>query len=161
MREPAILFVDEPTSGLSSNDSINLVNTLREQTLRGKLVIINIHQPSSEIFKLIDQLIVLDDKGHVVYTGDPLDAFVYFKTLSNQINPSEKECPSCGNVNPEVILEIIEEKTINEEGRYTSERKIPPEEWYKTFNDNKRDEIKDYLKQVKNYLRFISRFPGN
>jgi ABC-type multidrug transport system ATPase subunit len=150
MREPAILFVDEPTSGLSSNDSTNLVNTLREQTLRGKLVIINIHQPSSEIFKLIDQLIVLDDKGYVVYTGDALDALVYFKTLSNQINPSEKECTSCGNVNPELILEIIEEKTINEEGRYTLERKVPPEEWYTIFNENKRDEINlfDKIKEL-------------
>lgn len=140
MREPAILFVDEPTSGLSSNDSINLINTLREQTLRGKLVIINIHQPSSEIFKLIDQLIVLDDNGYVVYTGDPLDAVVYFKTLSNQINPSEKECPSCGNVNPESILEIIEGKKINEEGRYTAERKVSPEEWYEQFKENKKEE---------------------
>lgn len=145
MREPAILFVDEPTSGLSSNDSINLINTLREQTLRGKLVIINIHQPSSEIFKLIDQLIVLDDNGYIVYTGDPLDGVVYFKTLSNQINPSEKECPSCGNVNPEIILEILEQNTINEEGRYTQERKVTPEEWYKIFNENKKEP--DLLKE--------------
>ncbi len=144
MREPSILFVDEPTSGLSSNDSINLVNTLREQTLRGKLVIMNIHQPSSEIFKLIDQLIVLDDGGHVVYTGDPLDALVYFKTLSNQINPSEKECMSCGNVNPESILEIMEEKTINEEGKNTQERKVKPEKWYQTYNEYRKEEKKEF-----------------
>lgn len=136
MREPAILFVDEPTSGLSSNDSINLINTLREQTLRGKMVMMNIHQPSSDIFKLIDQLIVLDDEGYVVYTGNPLDAIVYFKTLSNQINPSEKECPSCGNVNPESVLEIVEERTINDEGRYTHERKVSPEKWYEMFREN-------------------------
>ena len=142
MREPAILFVDEPTSGLSSNDSLNLINTLREQTLRGKLVIINIHQPSSDIFKFIDQLIVLDDNGYVVYTGDTLDSIVYFKTLSNQINPSEKECSSCGNVNPEIILEIIEEKTINEKGKYTLKRKVQPKEWYTLFNENKSSEIK-------------------
>jgi ABC-type multidrug transport system ATPase subunit len=136
MREPAILFIDEPTSGLSSNDSINLINTLREQTLRGKLVFMNIHQPSSDIFKLIDQLIVLDDEGYIVYTGDPLDAIVYFKTLSNQINPSEKECPSCGNVNPETVLEIVEERTINDEGRYTHERKISPEKWYEMYREH-------------------------
>lgn len=150
MREPAILFVDEPTSGLSSNDSINLINTLREQTLRGKLVIMNIHQPSSEIFKLIDQLIVLDDNGYVVYTGDPLDAVVYFKTLSNQINPSEKECPSCGNVNPESILEIIEGKRINENGRYTSERTVSPQEWYEKFNEHKKEELleREYPEEI-------------
>jgi len=136
MREPAILFVDEPTSGLSSNDSINLINTLREQTLRGKLVFMNIHQPSSDIYKLIDQLIVLDDGGYVVYTGDPLDAIVYFKTLSNQINPSEKECPSCGNVNPESVLELLEERTINDNGRYTHDRKTSPKEWFEMYREN-------------------------
>jgi len=103
----------------------------------------NIHQPSSEIFKIIDQLIVLDDGGYVVYTGDPLDAVVYFRTLSNQINPSEKECINCGNVNPEIILEIMEEKTINEEGKYTLERKVQPEKWYQTFNEYKKEESKE------------------
>jgi len=141
MREPAILFVDEPTSGLSSNDSTNLINTLREQTLRGKLVFMNIHQPSSDIFKLIDQLIVLDDGGYVVYTGDPLDAIVYFKTLSNQINPSEKECPNCGNVNPESVLELLEERTINDNGRFTHERKTSPKQWFEMHRENAPNDI--------------------
>ncbi|MBI9053093.1 MAG: ATP-binding cassette domain-containing protein [Bacteroidales bacterium] len=136
MREPAILFIDEPTSGLSSNDSTNLINTLREQTLRGKLVLMNIHQPSSDIFKLIDQLIVLDDGGYVVYTGDPLDSLVYFKTLSDQINPSEKECPNCGNVNPESVLELLEERTINDNGRYTHKRKTSPKQWFDMFREH-------------------------
>jgi len=147
MREPSILFVDEPTSGLSSNDSVNVINILREQTLRGKLVVMNIHQPSSKIFKAIDQLIVLDEGGYVVYAGDPLDALVYFKTLNDQINPAEKECTSCGSVNPESILEIIEEKKINEEGRYTSERKVSPKEWYTLYNENRREQYKQEQEQ--------------
>ena len=54
IREPSILFVDEPTSGLSSRDSENVMDLLRELTLKGKLVIVVIHQPSSEIYKMFD-----------------------------------------------------------------------------------------------------------
>ncbi|RLD63934.1 MAG: ABC transporter, partial [Bacteroidetes bacterium] len=47
IREPAILFLDEPTSGLSSRDSVNIMDLLKELTLKGKLVFVVIHQPSS------------------------------------------------------------------------------------------------------------------
>src|SRR5690606_37239364 len=54
LREPAILFVDEPTSGLSSRDSENIMDLLKELSLRGKMVFVVIHQPSSDIFKMFD-----------------------------------------------------------------------------------------------------------
>ncbi|MEI7500473.1 MAG: ATP-binding cassette domain-containing protein, partial [Bacteroidota bacterium] len=60
IREPSILFADEPTSGLSSMDSEMVMLLLKEQTLKGKLVIVNIHQPSSDIFKLFDKLLIMD-----------------------------------------------------------------------------------------------------
>jgi ABC-type multidrug transport system ATPase subunit len=47
MREPAVLFVDEPTSGLSSFDSEKVMVLLKNQALSGKLVFAIIHQPSS------------------------------------------------------------------------------------------------------------------
>jgi len=48
IREPSILFVDEPTSGLSSNDSENVMDLLRELTLNGKLIFVVIYQPCPE-----------------------------------------------------------------------------------------------------------------
>ena len=60
IREPAILFVDEPTSGLSSTDSEKVVLLLKQQARKGKLIIVNIHQPSSAIFKMFDKLWILD-----------------------------------------------------------------------------------------------------
>ncbi|HWA34061.1 MAG TPA: ABC transporter ATP-binding protein, partial [Cyclobacteriaceae bacterium] len=38
LREPSVLFVDEPTSGLSSRDSENIIDLLKELALKGKLV---------------------------------------------------------------------------------------------------------------------------
>lgn len=136
IRQPSVLLVDEPTSGLSSSDSLHIMNLLREQTLKGRLVIVNIHQPSSGIFKLFDQLIVLDHGGTPVYTGDPMESLVYFKTLDQQVYAEEKECPTCGNISPEIILEILEDKQIDENGNYTSKRKRTPDQWYQLYKEN-------------------------
>jgi ABC-type multidrug transport system ATPase subunit len=130
MREPAVLFVDEPTSGLSSHDSEKVMMLLRKQALSGKLVIANIHQPSSDILKLFDRLWILDKGGFMIYDGDPVEALVYFKTETSQANAAESECPNCGNVNTEDILHIIEVKVIDNSGYPGKERQINPEEWY-------------------------------
>jgi ABC-type multidrug transport system ATPase subunit len=167
MREPSILFIDEPTSGLSSSDSRNIIKLLREQTLKGKLVIANVHQPSSEIYKLFDQLIVLDMGGYPVYTGDPMDGVVYFKTIDQQVDAHEKECPVCGNINPEVILDIIEEKEVDETGTYTEHRKIAPEKWYELYKDNieaqkefsdDRDELPEHRFHPPSFLKQLRLF---
>ncbi|HEX2394256.1 MAG TPA: ATP-binding cassette domain-containing protein, partial [Bacteroidales bacterium] len=39
IREPWILFIDEPTSGLSSADSEKVITLLKRQTIKGKLII--------------------------------------------------------------------------------------------------------------------------
>ena len=133
IREPSVLFLDEPTSGLSSRDSENLMDLLRDLTLKGKLIITVIHQPSSEIFKMFDNVIILDYGGYMVYSGNPVDAVIYFKTLDNQINANQGECPSCGNVNPDTIFNILETQVVDEFGRYTEKRKVKPEDWGKRF----------------------------
>jgi ABC-type multidrug transport system ATPase subunit len=132
--EPSIMFVDEPTSGLSSRDSDNLMALFRNLTLKGKLIFVVIHQPSSEIFKMFDKVIILDQGGHMAFSGNPVEAVVYFKTLDAQINSNIGECPSCGNVNPETIFNIIGTQVVDEFGRYTEKRKVAPKEWADTFN---------------------------
>jgi len=129
VREPYILFVDEPTSGLSSVDSEIVINLLKEQTYKGKLVIVNIHQPGSDIFKLFDKIIILDKGGYLIFNGNPNAAVVYFKTISRQANPGEDQCIRCGNINPDQVLQIVEAKIVNENGKLTQARKTAPEEW--------------------------------
>lgn len=133
LREPAVLFCDEPTSGLSSRDSENIIDLLKELSLKGKLVFAVIHQPSSDIFKMFDKLLILDTGGYQIYYGNPVDAIVYFKKSINLVNSEEGECHSCGNVNPEQIFNIIETKVINEYGNFTNERKISADQWNRIF----------------------------
>lgn len=129
IREPAVLFVDEPTSGLSSRDSENIMDLLKELALKGKLVFVVIHQPSSDIYKMFDKLMILDTGGYPIYYGNPVDAIIYFKQLVNHVNANESECPACGNVNPEQVFNIIESKVVDEYGNLTGTRKILPKEW--------------------------------
>ena len=134
IREPAVLFIDEPTSGLSSRDSENIMDLLKELTLRGKLIFTVIHQPSSDIFKMLDKLFILDQGGFPIYYGNPVESIIYFKRLANQVNLTESECPYCGNVNPEQIFNIIEAKVVDEYGNETEHRKVTPAEWNNFFN---------------------------
>jgi ABC-type multidrug transport system ATPase subunit len=136
LREPTILFVDEPTSGLSSIDSEMVMNLLKEQTYKGKLVIINIHQPSSEIYKMFDKIMIIDKGGYQIYYGNPTEAIVYFKKVSNHSNPDEDQCTKCGNINTDQILQIIESKVINEQGKATRTRKIAPRELAEKFRNS-------------------------
>lgn len=138
LREPAVLFCDEPTSGLSSRDSENIIDLLKELSLKGKLVFAVIHQPSSDIFKMFDKLLILDYGGYQIYYGNPVDAIVYFKRSINLVNSEEGECHECGNVNPEQIFNIIETKVINEYGHFTNERKISSIQWNTMFRKNYR-----------------------
>jgi ABC transport system ATP-binding/permease protein len=138
IREPAVLFVDEPTSGLSSRDSENVMELLRELAVRGKLIFVVIHQPSSEIYKMFDNVIILDEGGHQIYYGNPVEAVIYFKNADNQINSDVGECPRCGNVNPETIFSIIESRIVDEYGRTTSTRKVSPQEWGDLYKQNRK-----------------------
>jgi len=129
IREPPILFLDEPTSGLSSRDSENILDLLKELALKGKLLFVVIHQPSSDIFKMFDRLVILDTGGYIIYNGNPIESIIYFKQRTHQANYNESECHVCGNVNPEQVFNIVESKVLDEYGKATNVRKISPKEW--------------------------------
>lgn len=135
IREPAILFLDEPTSGLSSRDSENILDLLKELARKGKLLFIVIHQPSSEIFKMFDKLIILDTGGYLIYNGNPIESIEYFKKKIEQANFNESECYVCGNVNPEQIFNIVETRVFTESGRPTDTRRISPADWRTLYNE--------------------------
>ncbi len=147
IREPAILFLDEPTSGLSSRDSENVIDLLKELSLKGKLIYVVIHQPSSDIYKMFDKMIIMDVGGYPAYYGHPVEAVTYFKKSTHQVDSNRGQCETCGNVNPEQIFNIIEAKVVDEYGQPTSKRKITPPQWYDLYKEqfkiNKVEDIKE------------------
>lgn len=68
LTRPSLLFLDEPTSGLDSASAYFVAQTLRNLGHDGKTVISSIHQPSSEVFALFDDLFLLSG-GQTIYFG--------------------------------------------------------------------------------------------
>jgi ABC-type multidrug transport system ATPase subunit len=77
LTRPRLLFLDEPTSGLDSAAAFFVVSTLRNLARDGRTVIASIHQPSSEVFELFDNLTLLSG-GRLVYFGEAKAAREHF-----------------------------------------------------------------------------------
>ena len=79
LRNPSILFLDEPTTGLDATSAFHLVKTLKHLANTGRTIITTIHQPRSDIF-LFDRLTLLS-KGSVAYTGATTECLSWFEEL--------------------------------------------------------------------------------
>lgn len=92
--DPPVIFLDEPTSGLDSYTSEIVVRKLNELAQKlGKTIIYVIHQPSSDIFRQMDKLMLLY-KGKTIYFGKAgKPAVDYFDklgfTCDKNTNPSD------------------------------------------------------------------------
>ncbi len=159
IREPAILFLDEPTSGLSSRDSENVIDLLKELSLKGKLIFVVIHQPSSDIYKMFDKMIIMDTGGYPAYYGPPVEAVTYFKKSTLQVDSNRGQCETCGNVNPEQIFNIIEAKVVDEYGQPTSKRKITPVQWHEWYGERfKLPKVEDVKEEPPHSLNLPNKF---
>uniref|UniRef100_H2Z564 ABC transporter domain-containing protein n=1 Tax=Ciona savignyi TaxID=51511 RepID=H2Z564_CIOSA len=77
LAKPSILFLDEPTSGLDAFLAKVMVECLKQVSELGCTVICTIHQPSSEVFELFDDLMILS-MGRVVYHGEAAAAMQHY-----------------------------------------------------------------------------------
>lgn len=73
LTRPNLLFLDEPTTGLDSASALFVVQALRSISRQGRTVVSSIHQPSTEVFALFDDLYLLS-KGETVYFGEACSA---------------------------------------------------------------------------------------
>ncbi|KAL9404977.1 hypothetical protein Peur_001949 [Populus x canadensis] len=89
---PQLLFLDEPTSGLDSAAAFFVIQTLRNIAHDGRTVISSVHQPSSEVFTLFDDLFLLS-AGEAVYFGEAKMAVEFFAEAGfpcpSRRNPSD------------------------------------------------------------------------
>ncbi|XWS29553.1 hypothetical protein CRYUN_Cryun24cG0038600 [Craigia yunnanensis] len=80
LTRPKLLFLDEPTSGLDSAASYHVMSRIVKLARQdGRTVIASIHQPSSEVFELFQNLCLLSS-GKTVYFGPVTMAEKFFST---------------------------------------------------------------------------------
>ncbi|KAJ8769518.1 hypothetical protein K2173_005121 [Erythroxylum novogranatense] len=93
LTRPKLLFLDEPTSGLDSAASYHVMNRIVKLAHQhGRTVIASIHQPSSEVFELFNNLCLLSS-GRTVFFGAVSAVGEFFSSngfpCPNLTNPSD------------------------------------------------------------------------
>ncbi|KAM0947289.1 putative ABC transporter, AAA+ ATPase domain, ABC-2 type transporter [Dioscorea sansibarensis] len=82
VHDPGVLILDEPTSGLDSSSALQIVDLLKNMAeMRGRTVILSIHQPGFRIVKLFTSILLLAD-GSVLHHGT-VDQLLHSLTTSN------------------------------------------------------------------------------
>jgi ABC-type multidrug transport system ATPase subunit len=81
LTSPGLMFLDEPTTGLDSTSAAKVVDILSGLGKMGVTVVLSIHQPRPDIFRLLDRVMVMSGEGRVVYTGPSADAEAHFASL--------------------------------------------------------------------------------
>lgn len=85
--DPSVLFLDEPTSGLDARYAKKVMEGVRKVANTGRTIICTIHQPSTEVFFLFDNLLLLKRGGEMVFfgkLGEQANSMVdYFQAISS------------------------------------------------------------------------------
>ena len=113
--EPAIFFLDEPTSSLDSFQAQSVVDCIKSMTLSNKIVITVIHQPRSSIFEMFDELVLLSC-GRTVYLGPAKDANQYFKSMGFM-------CPQLFNPS-DFFLDVLSPDSRSAENEIAADQRI-------------------------------------
>ncbi|XP_018392567.1 PREDICTED: ATP-binding cassette sub-family G member 4-like [Cyphomyrmex costatus] len=129
--KPSVLLLDEPTSGLDSVASNQLINMLHNMAKENCTVICVIHQPSSQMISLFDNIMVLD-RGRCMYCGPKSE-------ILNVYSICGFTCPNFYNI-AEFVLEVI-----------TKQRSGDLENLYKICRDEY-EKIRSHSKHNKNEL---------
>jgi ABC-type multidrug transport system ATPase subunit len=84
LKSPKLLFLDEPTSGLDARATMEVIQLLKELAANGTTIVMTIHQPRVEAFRLMTHLLLLTKGGKLAYFGeaDP-GAAAYFEKHSS------------------------------------------------------------------------------
>ncbi|NXI61997.1 ABCG2 protein, partial [Anseranas semipalmata] len=84
--DPAILFLDEPTTGLDASTANAVLMLLKRMAKQGKTIIFSIHQPRYSIFRLFDSLTLLA-AGRMLYHGPAQQTIAYFRSIGYECEP--------------------------------------------------------------------------
>jgi len=106
---PSVVFLDEPTSGLDARAALLVMNALKKICNTGRTVVATIHQPSSSVFDMFDDLLLLKKGGEVVFFGDlgccSCNLVRYFEGL-------DASCMSKGENPATWMLNVLGEKIM-------------------------------------------------
>ena len=143
-----IYLFDEPTSGLSSKDSENVLEIIRGMA-HNKIILVSIHQPSARLFHMFHKAVLLDHGGRLAFSGTPSEMLDYFNEAYAEEGvklpgvPAHEAGGEIARRQPEFIFDVLETPVldpsgdvIHEEdhrGRLRPARRFPPGYWRDRF----------------------------
>ncbi|XP_040034662.2 ATP-binding cassette sub-family G member 5 [Gasterosteus aculeatus] len=77
LQDPRVILLDEPTTGLDSMTANQIVVLLAELARRNRVVIVTIHQPRSELFRVFSRIAIMS-RGELVFCGQPQEMVDFF-----------------------------------------------------------------------------------
>ncbi|XP_061438932.1 broad substrate specificity ATP-binding cassette transporter ABCG2-like [Rhineura floridana] len=122
--DPAILFLDEPTTGLDASTANAVLLLFQRMARQGKTIIFSIHQPRYSIFRLFDKLTLLA-AGRMLYHGPAQNALEYFRSIGYECEPYNNPADFfldiingdstavASNKNDEIDIDTIDERTCH------------------------------------------------
>jgi len=111
LTDPSVLFLDEPTSGLSSEDALMVMKVLRRLADRGKTLLLTIHQPSREVFRRMDSLVLL---GKDAGSERPAGVAYFGPAYPDSIHFFSPEVRSHPDPSPDRLLEGLGSRSAGE-----------------------------------------------
>lgn len=118
LTRPHLLFCDEPSTGLDSFSAYSVISTLKElagytnepklfqKPPESRIVVISIHQPSSDVFHLFTNIILMN-AGRIIFQGTTQEAERLFTSMN-------MACPPCYNP-AEFYINIISDRNKSTE----------------------------------------------
>ncbi|CAI4231966.1 unnamed protein product [Auanema sp. JU1783] len=130
LSNPALLFCDEPTTGLDSFMAESVVQVLSKLAKSGRTVICTIHQPASQLYLMFDKVIFLAG-GRTAYLGSPKGCIQFFESSGypcpHNYNPADMIIHTLAVVPSEEVecnrrIKEICDKFENEGGKEVSDK---------------------------------------
>ncbi|WKY06143.1 hypothetical protein Q1695_006387 [Nippostrongylus brasiliensis] len=78
LSNPALLFCDEPTTGLDSFMAEHVVMILSKLAKSGRTIVCTIHQPASQLYLMFDKVMFLAS-GRTAFFGSPREGIGFFE----------------------------------------------------------------------------------
>lgn len=115
---PAMLFLDEPTTGLDTFTAYTVVMSLKRLAQQGRTIVATIHQPSTETFNLFDDILILS-RGRIAYFGPVPELIEYFARHGYP-------CPKYSNPSDYIFMKVLREFGTLADDDAAEEEKVPP-----------------------------------
>lgn len=185
LTKPQLLFIDECTSGLDSFSALSVIHTLRDlagfqnepklfqkqSPSTSRIVLISIHQPTSDIFHLFTNIILMN-AGRVVFHGTVNEAQTLFESMNKvcppRYNPAEFYVNTISD--PRQCTEIVNYVKSKKNEKIYEDYEEELEEYQTSSSskmslNNEKDERLSWLRQCKvishrSILNFV-RYPNH